>query len=125
LNASILFLFLIFSVIDSPAPASAKDKPSLADSEKTYQQYCAPCHGDRGDGNGFNAKNLDPRPANHTDAVFMSKRSDRELFDAISGGGRAVGKAAIMPPWGNTLDTSQITSLVRYLRKLCGCESEQ
>ena len=99
--------------------------PSLADSEKTYQQYCAPCHGDRGDGNGFNAKNLDPRPANHTDAVFMSKRSDRELFDAISGGGRAVGKAAIMPPWGNTLNTSQIKYLVRYLRKLCGCDSEQ
>ncbi len=106
------------------APVYAADKPSLADIEKIYQRYCAPCHGNRGEGNGFNAKNLDPRPANHTDAVLMSKRTDKELFDAISGGGKAVGKAAIMPPWGNTIDKAQITALVRYLRKLCGCQGE-
>jgi len=47
-----------------------------------------------------------PARANHTDAVFMSKRTDRELVDAVSGGGRAVGKASIMPPWGR-LSTSR------------------
>lgn len=124
MKAVILFLYLILSLTDHPALAYAEDNSSLSSSEKIYQNYCAPCHGDRGDGNGFNAKNLDPRPANHTDAVFMSKRTDKELFDAISGGGRAVGKAAIMPPWGSTLDMEQLKSLVRHLRKLCGCEGE-
>ncbi|MBI5664704.1 MAG: cytochrome c [Nitrospirae bacterium] len=120
----ILFLFLICSFAGQPAPSYAEDGPSLTDGEKIYQRYCAPCHGDKGDGNGFNAKTLDPRPANHTDAVFMSKRTDGELVDAVSGGGRAIGKASIMPPWGNTLDKSQITSLVRHLRKLCRCKEE-
>jgi len=124
LKAEILIPLIIFSLIVFFAPAYAKDKPSLSAGEKTYQQYCAPCHGDKGDGNGFNARHLDPRPANHTDAGFMSKRTDTELFDAISGGGRTVGKAAIMPPWGNTLDKAQIKSLVQYLRKLCRCTEE-
>jgi mono/diheme cytochrome c family protein len=124
LKAAILFLYLICSLIGHPVLAYAQENSSLTDRENTYQRYCTPCHGNRGDGNGFNAQNLDPRPANHTDAVFMSKRTDKELFDAISGGGRAVGKAAIMPPWGNTLDKAQIISLVRNLRKLCGCKGE-
>ncbi len=86
--------------------------------------YCTPCHGTKGDGKGFNAKNLDPRPANHTDANFMSKKTDKDLYDAISGGGKAVGKAALMPPWGNTFDKAQIKSLVLYLRNLCKCKEE-
>lgn len=124
LKAAILFSYLIFSFLNCPSSASAKDTPSLADGKMMYQRYCAACHGNRGDGNGFNAKNLDPRPTNHTDAVFMSRRSDKELFEAVRGGGRSVGKAAIMPPWGNTLDNPQIESLVRYLRRLCGCTEE-
>ena len=124
MKAAILFYLIIFSLIVFLAPAYAEEKPSLSYGEKIYQQYCAPCHGNRGGGNGFNARHLDPRPANHTDAGFMSKRTDTELFDAISGGGRALGKAAIMPPWGNTLDKAQIKSLVQYLRKLCRCTAE-
>jgi len=124
LKAAILFLYIIFTFIECAAPAFAGENPDMANAEKVYQRYCATCHGDRGDGNGFNAKNLDPRPANHTDAALMFKRTDRELIDAISGGGRAVGKAAIMPPWGNTLDKTQIRSLVRHIRRLCRCEEE-
>ncbi len=104
--------------------AYAQETPFLSDGEKLYAHYCGPCHGIKGDGKGFNAKNLDPRPASHADAEFMSKRTDKDLFDAISGGGRAVGKAALMPPWGNTLDKNQINALVKYLRKLCKCEGE-
>jgi cytochrome c oxidase cbb3-type subunit 3 len=86
--------------------------------------YCTPCHGIEGDGKGYNAKNLDPRPANHTDAKFMGKRTDKDLYDAISGGGKAVGKATLMPPWGNTFKKPQIQSLILYLRKLCRCQGE-
>jgi len=88
---------------------------------KLYRHYCSPCHGEAGDGRGFNALNLDPRPANHRDAEFMSRRSDRELFDVIHGGGRAVGKSTLMPPWGETFSKRQIRSLIHYLRKLCEC----
>ena len=101
--------------------APAKEKPSPAAGEKLYRRYCSPCHGDRGDGRGFNAENLDPRPANHTDAEMMSRRTDRDLYDVIYGGGRSVGKSTLMPPWGRNFSRQEIESLVLYLRKLCGC----
>jgi mono/diheme cytochrome c family protein len=99
-------------------------KTSLKAGEKLYVWYCTPCHGFDGDGKGFNAKNLDPRPANHADSGFMKKRTDKELYDAVSGGGKAVGKSTLMLPWGNTFNETQIKSLVLYLRKLCRCEGE-
>lgn len=103
------------------AQALSDETPSLTDGEKTYQWYCAPCHGNKGNGKGFNAKNLDPRPADHTDIKLMSGRTDRELHDAVTGGGRAVGKSTLMPPWGQTLSETRIESLILYLRELCGC----
>ena len=115
LSVSIIFIG-IFSV-----QARAEIKPSLAEGEKIYQWYCTPCHGIKGDGKGFNARNLDPRPAVHTDSKFMSKRTDKDLYDVINGGGRAAGKSALMPPWGDTFSETQIKSLILYLRNLCKC----
>ena len=100
----------------------AGEKSLLRRGVNIYEQYCAACHGKNGNGKGFNAKNLDPRPAVHADAAFMSKRTNKELHDAITGGGRAIGKSTLMPPWGNTLSKTQVESLVLYLRKLCNCQ---
>ena len=105
-------------------PAFAEERPSVTNGEKIYQWYCVPCHGIKGDGNGFNARNLDPRPANHTDTALMTKRTDNELFDAIRGGGKGVGKSTLMSPWGDTFSKAQIKSLVLYLRRLCKCQGE-
>lgn len=118
---TILSLLFIFTVAFS-VPAEAGRGPSLAEGKKLYKLYCTACHGIKGDGNGFNAENLDPRPVNHTDNDFMSKKTDSELLNAISGGGKAVGKSTLMPPWGNTLDELRIKSLILYLRKICNCK---
>ncbi len=120
---TVLSIFIVSIVICS-AKAQAEKKLSPADGGEIYRRYCTPCHGLKGDGKGFNAKNLDPRPANHTDKEFMSRKADKELYDAVRGGGKAVGKATLMPPWGNTFDEAQIKSLVLYLRELCRCEGE-
>lgn len=126
----ILSVFIIFIILYSTQTwAKAKHSryastPTLTEGEKIYKWYCTPCHGIKGDGKGFNAKNLDPRPADHTDVEFMSKRTNKELFDAISGGGKGVGKSTLMPPWGNTFNETQIKSLVLYLRELCKCQGE-
>jgi mono/diheme cytochrome c family protein len=123
---SALFVSIIISINFSICPASAyaERKSSLADGKKIYMHYCTPCHGMEGDGKGFNAKNLDPRPANHTDSQLMTKRSDDDLFEAINGGGKRVGKSTLMPAWGKTLTKTQVQSLVLYLRKLCKCEEK-
>ena len=118
-----LILVIIFSLINI-SHAYAEEKQVVPEGSKLYAHYCAVCHGVKGDGKGFNAKNLDPRPANHTDAELMTRRSDKDLYDVIYGGGKVVGKSVLMPPWGNTFSKEQIQSLVLYLRKLCTCQGE-
>ena len=119
-DAVLIFVLSVFMVYT--AGVMAEENSSLAYGEETYQWYCAACHGNEGNGKGFNAKNLDPRPANHTDKKLMKKRTDDELYKVIDGGGRAVGKSTLMPPWGNTFSEAQMEALVLYLRKLCRCK---
>ena len=124
-TANIFLIILSVLIISSTVYAAGVGTEKtflLMDGEKMYIHYCASCHGDKGDGKGFNAKNLDPRPAVHTDAKFMSKKTDKDLQDAINGGGKTVGKSTLMPPWGTTLSEAQVHSLVLYLRSLCNCQ---
>ncbi len=89
----------------------------------TYQHYCTPCHGVKGDGRGFNAPHLLVQPANHTDAKFMSERNDTKLFDTINLGGVEVAKSTLMPPWGAALGDERIKSIILHLRELCNCQA--
>lgn len=115
---SVLVLFVTSLQVIS---TGAEEISSLAEGRKIYRHYCAMCHGNKGNGKGFNAKNLDPRPANHADRELMGRRSDKDLSDAVIGGGKMVGKATLMPPWGEVFSKEQIDSLVIYMRKLCKC----
>ncbi|MEK7279547.1 MAG: c-type cytochrome [Nitrospirota bacterium] len=85
-----------------------------------YLYYCSHCHGDKGNGQGYNAKNLDPTPRDHTDGEekYMVDKSNEDLFKAVSKGGKAVGKAPLMPVFGNTLSEAEIWALVGYMRTL-------
>jgi mono/diheme cytochrome c family protein len=107
-----------------PADPDKDREPSLAWGAELYGHYCTPCHGIRGDGNGFNAHKLIVKPANHTDAKFMSERNDQKLFDTINLGGVEVAKSTLMPPWGAALNNdNKIKSLVLKLRDLCKCKA--
>jgi mono/diheme cytochrome c family protein len=86
-----------------------------------YSRYCAACHGERGGGDGPNARYLPARPAAHADAALMSTKTDDRLFDAISVGGYPLGRSSLMPAFGETLSRQQIHLLVRHLRALCRC----
>ena len=90
---------------------------------KTYQWYCAQCHGIEGKGNGVNAKFLTVPPRDHTKAEYLETRTDKQFFEAIKFGGLSVGRAPCMPAWGNTMNDSTIHELVRYIRELCQCEA--
>ncbi len=88
-----------------------------------YKTYCWQCHGSHGNGKGINAgDNMSVGPRNHTDAEYMSGRTDAELFKAIKDGGPAVNKSVLMPPWGGVLTDDEIHALVRHLRVLCKCK---
>lgn len=100
------------------------DRPAItlnyeqANGQKLFEHYCAVCHGASGEGDGFNAFNLNPKPRNLADRESMRRFSDQQLFAAISQGGLERGKSNLMPPWGNTLNERQVRYLVAYLRTL-------
>ena len=83
-----------------------------------YAEVCAACHGASGKGDGPAAANLPTKPRDHTDASYMGKLSDQQIFDFIKRGGQALGKSPLMPPWGGSLSDKQIQDLVAYIRSL-------
>jgi len=111
-----------------PAPAVRAAAPvprtsSHGDAAVLYRRFCAPCHGVRGKGDGYNARFLPVRPTAHADSSYMSKRSDEDLFDTIAGGGEFVDRSNLMPAFGRTLTRDEIRGIVHYLRSLCRCEA--
>lgn len=87
-----------------------------------YRRYCAPCHGETGQGDGFNARYLPIKPADHASKEAMSTRPDDTLFDGIHSGGAILNKSHLMPAFGATLSRGQMMDLVRYIRERCQCE---
>lgn len=101
-------------------PARVPDN-STRNGATLYARNCVACHGERGGGDGPNARYLPVRPVVHADPIVMSTRSDDRLFDAVHGGGYPLGRSAMMPAFGETLTRPEIWLLVRHMRTLCGC----
>jgi mono/diheme cytochrome c family protein len=97
-------------------PSAGDDAASL------YGRICSNCHGRSGDGDGWNAEYLPVRPTIHSDAKYISTRSDQTLYDGIAAGGYVLDRSNRMPPFGETLSDAQIDALVVYIRGLCDCE---
>ena len=109
----------------------AKSTVFAASAEENYKFYCVQCHGKDGTGTGPNAKpdtfgldlpEMSVTPRNHASKEDMSKLSDTDIINAITGGGISVNKAALMPPWGKTLSEQEIKEMVGHLRMLCKCK---
>ena len=107
-------------------PGDSKPETPKPETVLTYEQangkalfatYCSICHGAAGEGDGFNAFNLNPRPRNLADRPAMAAFTDDQLYEAIARGGGKRGKSNLMPPWGYTLNQRQIRYLVAYLRR--------
>lgn len=83
--------------------------------KRLFEQYCAVCHGYSGEGDGFNAYSLDPRPHNLADSAYMKALSDETLAEIIAFGGMGVNKSVLMPAYQNTLSKMQISNVVAYI----------
>ncbi|HET6466522.1 MAG TPA: cytochrome c [Nitrospiria bacterium] len=112
----------------------------VARGHELFSYYCSHCHGDKGQGNGYNAVNLDPRPRDLTDRreSYMADLSNQDIFKSIREGvanafpeakqapaGEAKKKAEdeeggspLMPYWGYTFSQEEIWDLVAYVRTL-------
>lgn len=89
---------------------------------RLYARHCVACHGETGQGDGWNASNLPVGPTAHGDATLMTLRADDTLYDAIAGGGYVLDRSPLMPAFGDMLSPPQIRALVAHIRTLCDCE---
>ena len=89
----------------------AGNTATLAEGKKLYVTNCAPCHGDKGRGDGPAAQALIPKPADHSSAVVQSE-TDGSLYWKLTQGRNP------MPAYGKILTEQQRWELVNYIRTL-------
>jgi mono/diheme cytochrome c family protein len=82
----------------------------------TYDQYCATCHGERGQADGPAAGSLPIRPPLFTDGRIMNPLPDEFLFKVVSEGAGSVGLAPQMPAFRPPLTDRQIQDVIGYVR---------
>jgi mono/diheme cytochrome c family protein len=81
-----------------------------------YKSTCAPCHGERGKGDGPAGKIFKPPPRDHTDATYMDTISDEELAKTIQMGGAMKGKPSM--PSNPQIRGEELTALIAHVRSL-------
>ncbi len=101
-----------------------EQKIYLTTAKNTFLHYCAPCHGDKGNGKGiYFTIDLKPKPTDLTNVEYMAKLTDDYLLNFIKSGSAAMEKSDLCPPWGGTLDEERIKGLIAFLRSLTIQES--
>ncbi len=119
----IMSLMVLLNIAAAQPPQhSSKPEPTkelLALGQRLYQDKCAICHGEKGDGRGEAAYLLYPRPRDFTQPIFKirstpsgSLPTDEDLFRTISEG--MAGTA--MPPWKDELSENERWALVYFLK---------
>jgi len=90
--------------------------------KRLFLHYCATCHGDRGEGDGQNAYNLDPTPPDFKETLNLNPPSYWRQI--IEGGSAALGRSPLCPPWGREMTSRQIDSIVSYMSTLSEAAGE-
>jgi mono/diheme cytochrome c family protein len=91
--------------------------------KQLFEQYCVVCHGQSGEGDGFNAYNLNPRPHSLSDSTYMKALSRENLTIIVSFGGKGINKSVLMPAYQNTLSKTQISNVIVYIETFTQAKS--
>jgi mono/diheme cytochrome c family protein len=87
-----------------------------AQGRRLFFDKCVWCHADSTPAGPSNRSNLSPAPALINDGTVLNALGDDYLRNIITLGGSALGKSAMMPPWGKTLTQDDIRALITYVR---------
>jgi len=87
-----------------------------AQGKRVFNNNCVWCHADATPAGPSNRSNLNPTPPLFTDGETFNSLSDDFMRNTITLGGSAIGKSAIMPPWGQTLTQDEIRAVLAYAR---------
>ena len=89
-----------------------------AQGKRIFNNNCVWCHADATPAGPSNRSNLSPTPPLFTDGATFNSLSDDFMRNTITLGGSAMGKSAIMPPWGQTLTQDDIRAVISYERAI-------
>jgi mono/diheme cytochrome c family protein len=90
------------------------DATSIGAGKQVYEKNCASCHGKTGKGDGMMGEELNPKPADLTDADWKHGSTDGEIFTVIKDGVKGTG----MKGFNSKLTTHEIWDVVNYVRTL-------
>lgn len=102
---------------DAADPPAASTSFAIAEGQRLFASWCAPCHGEEGRGDGaYLSAGAPSLPPNFTAAEVRG----RLRTGAVTARLRAtepLGESHC-PPWGETLSADETASLARYLEEL-------
>jgi sulfur oxidation c-type cytochrome SoxX len=90
---------------------SLNKPPAAVAPAEIYQNNCARCHGDKGDGKGQIWLYLDPAPRDLTKVAFMNSKPEERFFQSVKQG--VAGTS--MPAWGRAFNDGQIRGVLGYI----------
>jgi mono/diheme cytochrome c family protein len=101
-----------------PNPPRPIDAGKAAAGKVAYPRFCISCHGINGDGQGFSAQWLDPKPRDFTRAIFKCRSTpsgtlpvDADLMRTLHEGLYHTN----MPSWA-VLGDSTLSDLIEYIK---------
>ena len=86
--------------------------------KRVFYVYCVWCHADATPAGPSNRSNLTPVPPVMNDGDKLNGESDEYLQNIITLGGSALGKSAMMPPYGKTLSAEEIKDVIAFARSI-------
>ncbi len=89
-----------------------------AQGKRVFYTYCVWCHADSTPAGPSNRSNVTPTPPLANDGTVLNPLSDETLRNTITLGGAAMGKSAMMPPWGKTLTPEELQEVIAFLRAI-------
>ncbi len=84
--------------------------------KRLFYKTCVWCHADSTPAGPSNRNNLTPPPPLLNDGATLNSLSDDFMQNIITLGGSAMGKSAMMAPWGKTLTQDEIRAIIAYAR---------
>jgi len=89
-----------------------------AQGKRISYQDCVWCHADATPAGPSNRSNLTPVPPLLNDGAALNAESDEFMQNIITLGGSAMGKSAMMPPYGKMLSAEEIRSVIAFTRAI-------
>src|SRR5215469_2833966 len=89
-----------------------------AQGKRVFYQYCVWCHADATPAGPSNRSNLTPMAPLMNDGEKLNNESDEYIQNIVTLGGGALGKSAMMPPYGKTLSPNEISAVMAFTRAI-------